>query len=230
MGIHLRTGANMAQKQGLRLGYTAPDFEAKTTKGDVKFHDWIGDSWAILFSHPADFTPVCTTELGEVARLAGEFDKRNVKRIGLSCNSLESHEKWEKDINETQGCTVDFPIIADPERKVAHLYDMLDEQDLTNLDEKGLPFTVRTVFIIDDKKTVRLSLQYPASTGRQFNEILRCIDSLQLTDKEKVATPQGWTPGDKVIVHNSLKTEDAKKHFEGKQVEEVYPYLRFVQL
>merc|ERR1712230_327954 len=205
MGIHLRTGANMAQKQGLRLGYTAPDFEAKTTKGDVKFHDWIGDSWAILFSHPADFTPVCTTELGEVARLAGEFDKRNVKRIGLSCNSLESHEKWEKDINETQGCTVDFPIIADPERKVAHLYDMLDEQDLTNLDEKGLPLT-----------------------GRQFTEVLRCIDSLQLGDKHKIATPVNWKQGDRVIVRADVKTEEAEKIF-GK-VDVVKPYLRYTSL
>jgi len=218
----------MAQKQGLRLGYTAPDFEAKTTKGDVKFHDWIGDSWAILFSHPADFTPVCTTELGEVARLAGEFDKRNVKRIGLSCNSLESHEKWEKDINETQGCTVDFPIIADPERKVAHLYDMLDEQDLTNLDEKGLPFTVRSVYLIDPKKTIRLVLTYPASTGRQFTEVLRCIDSLQLGDKHKIATPVNWKQGDRVIVRADVKTEEAEKIF-GK-VDVVKPYLRYTSL
>merc|ERR1711939_679312 len=228
MGIHLRTGANMAQKQGLRLGYTAPDFEAKTTKGDVKFHDWIGDSWAILFSHPADFTPVCTTELGEVARLAGEFYKRNVKRIGLSCNSLESHEKWEKDINETQGCTVDFPIIADPERKVAHLYDMLDEQDLTNLDEKGLPFTVRSVYLIDPKKTIRLVLTYPASTGRQFTEVLRCIDSLQLGDKHKIATPVNWKQGDRVIVRADVKTEEAEEIF-GK-VDVVKPYLRYTSL
>ena len=202
--------------------------EAKTTKGDVKFHDWIGDSWAILFSHPADFTPVCTTELGEVARLAGEFDKRNVKRIGLSCNSLESHEKWEKDINETQGCTVDFPIIADPERKVAHLYDMLDEQDLTNLDEKGLPFTVRSVYLIDPKKTIRLVLTYPASTGRQFTEVLRCIDSLQLGDKHKIATPVNWKQGDRVIVRADVKTEEAEKIF-GK-VDVVKPYLRYTSL
>ncbi|POY75191.1 mitochondrial peroxiredoxin, thioredoxin peroxidase [Rhodotorula taiwanensis] len=201
------------QKTGLRLGYKVPDFEADTTHGKIKFHDFIENKWTILFSH----------------RLH-PFDKRGVQMIGLSCNELGSHDKWVADIEKFGGNKVGFPIIADPKREVAHLYDMLDEQDLTNLDDEGLPFTVRTVFIIDDKKTVRLSLQYPASTGRQFNEILRCIDSLQLTDKEKVATPQGWQPGDKLIVHNSLKTEDAKKHFDGKQVEEVYPYLRFVQL
>merc|ERR1711939_866328 len=195
MGIHLRTGANMARKQGLRLGYTAP---------------------------------VCTTELGEVARLAGEFDKRNVKRIGLSCNSLETHEKREKDINETQGSTVDFPIIADPERKVAHLYDMLDEKDLTNLDEKGLPFTVRSVYLIDPKKTIRLVLTYPASTGRQFTEVLRCIDSLQLGDKHKIATPVNWKQGDRVIVRADVKTEEAEKIF-GK-VDVVKPYLRYTSL
>ncbi|GAA6017345.1 hypothetical protein JCM8202_005647 [Rhodotorula sphaerocarpa] len=218
------------QKTGLRLGYKVPDFEAETTHGKIRFHEFIEGKWTILFSHPADFTPVCTTELAEAARLAPEFEKRGVQMIGLSCNELGSHDKWVADIEKFGGNKVGFPIIADPKREVAHLYDMLDEQDLTNLDEKGLPFTVRTVFVIDDKKTVRLSLQYPASTGRQFNEILRCIDSLQLTDKEKVATPQGWQPGDKVIVHNSLKTEDAKKHFDGKQVDEVYPYLRFVSL
>ncbi|GAA5908633.1 hypothetical protein JCM8208_002168 [Rhodotorula glutinis] len=199
----------MTDKVGLRLGYKAPNFDAETTQGKINFYDYIGDSWVILFSH---------------------FKKRNVKQIGLSCNELGSHEKWVADINKFGSVDLSFPIIADPSRKIAQLYDMLDEQDLTNLDDKGIPFTVRTVFVIDPAKRVRLSLQYPASTGRQFSEILRCIDSLQLTDREKVATPQGWQPGDKLIVHNSLKTEDAKKHFEGKEVEEVFPYLRFVSV
>ncbi|GAA5902378.1 hypothetical protein JCM5296_003125 [Sporobolomyces johnsonii] len=217
------------QKNGLRLGYRSPDFKANTTQGEIQFHDWIGDSWAILFSHPADFTPVCTTELGEAARLAPEFEKRGVKMIGLSCNELKSHGEWIQDINKFANVDLQFPIIADPSREVAKLYDMLDEQDLTNLDEKGIPFTVRSVYIIDPKKTIRLSLTYPASTGRQFNEILRVIDSLQLGDKNKITTPANWTPGDKVIVHPSVKTEDAKKMFPNK-VEEVYPYLRFTTL
>ncbi|BGP40148.1 peroxiredoxin 1 [Rhodotorula kratochvilovae] len=220
----------MTDKVGTRLGYKAPNFDAQTTQGKINFHDYIGDDWVILFSHPADFTPVCTTELAEAARLAPEFRKRGVKQIGLSCNELGSHEKWVQDINKFGSVDLQFPIIADPTREIAKLYDMLDEQDLTNLDEKGIPFTVRTVYIIDPAKRVRLSLQYPASTGRQFNEILRCIDSLQLTDREKVATPQGWTLGQPLIVHNSLKTEDAKKHFEGKEIKEVYPYLRFVNV
>jgi len=167
-------------RTGLRLGYLAPDFKAETTQGPISFHDWIGDSWAILFSHPADFTPVCTTELGEVAKLQPEFAKRKVKTIGLSCNELRSHGEWIKDINELSNVDLQFPIIADPSREIAHLYDMLDEQDLTNLDDKGIPFTVRSVYVIDPKKTIRLTLTYPASTGRHFGEVLRIIDSLQV--------------------------------------------------
>ncbi|SCZ88654.1 BZ3500_MvSof-1268-A1-R1_Chr2-1g04550 [Microbotryum saponariae] len=217
------------QKQGLRLGYTAPDFKADTTQGPISFHEYIGDSWAILFSHPADFTPVCTTELGEVAKLADEFKKRNVKTIGLSCNELKSHHEWIADINELSNVDLKFPIISDPTREIAKLYDMLDEQDLTNIDEKGIPFTVRSVYVIDPKKTIRLTLTYPASTGRQFNEILRVIDSLQLGDANKITTPANWQPGGKVIVHPSVKTEDAHKMFPN-GVEVAKPYLRFTTL
>ncbi|CDH51301.1 cysteine peroxiredoxin [Lichtheimia corymbifera JMRC:FSU:9682] len=221
----------------LRLGSTAPgkllscwllwvyDFEAKTTKGDIKFHDFIGDKWAILFSHPADFTPVCTTELGLVAALQDEFDKRGVKVIGLSANDLDSHEKWINDINEINSVDLQFPIIADADRKVSELYDMLDHQDATNIDAKGVPFTVRSVFIVDPKKTIRLILTYPASTGRNFDEILRVIDSLQLGDKHRITTPGNWKKGDDVIVHPSVSTEEAQKLFP-KGVKVVRPYLR----
>jgi alkyl hydroperoxide reductase subunit AhpC len=214
----------------LRLGSVAPDFEAKTTQGPIKFHDWLGGSWAILFSHPADKTPVCTTELGEVSKLSKEWEKRGVKVIGLSCNDLDLHEEWIKDINELSNTNLQFPIIADPERKVAHLYDMLDQQDLTNIDEKGIPFTVRSVFIIDPAKKIRLTLQYPASTGRQFTEVLRCIDSLQLGDKNRITTPVNWTPGGKVIVHPSVSNEEAEKIFGEGNVEYAKPYLRFTTL
>ncbi|KAI8139131.1 thioredoxin-like protein [Fennellomyces sp. T-0311] len=209
----------------LRLGSTAPDFEAQTTKGDIKFHDFIGDKWTILFSHPADFTPVCTTELGLVAALQDEFDQRNVKVIGLSANELESHNKWIADINDISGVDLQFPIIADADRKVSALYDMLDHQDITNVDAKGIPFTVRSVFIIDPKKTIRLILSYPASTGRNFDEILRVIDSLQLGDKHRITTPGNWKKGDDVIVHPSVSTEEAQKIFP-KGVKVVRPYLR----
>ncbi|POV98794.1 hypothetical protein PSTT_14177 [Puccinia striiformis] len=175
----------------VRLGSVAPEFSAETTNGPIKsFHEWVGDSWAILFSHPADFTPVCTTELGEVARRQKDFEARNTKVIGLSCNKLKSHEDWIKDINLVSSVELSFPIIADSSRKIATLYDMLDEQDETNKDRKGIPFTVRSVFIIDPAKKVRLILQYPASTGRQFDEIIRVLDSLQLVDKHPVTTPQ----------------------------------------
>ncbi|KIM33282.1 hypothetical protein M408DRAFT_326058 [Serendipita vermifera MAFF 305830] len=202
----------------LRLGSIAPDFEAQTTAGNIKFHDWIGDSWAILFSHPADFTPVCTTELGEVARRAPEFAARGVKLIGLSANGLESHEKWIKDIEsygaaEVGPTNVQFPIIADADRKVSALYDMLDAVDATNVDAKGIPFTVRTVFVIDPKKVIRLTISYPAQTGRNFDEVLRVIDSLQLGDKHKVVTPVNWKKGDDVIVHASLNDNQAKELF-----------------
>ncbi|KAL1934780.1 hypothetical protein VTP01DRAFT_6962 [Rhizomucor pusillus] len=209
----------------LRLGSVAPDFEAQTTKGNIKFHEFIGDNWTILFSHPADFTPVCTTELGLVAALQDEFDKRNVKVIGLSANGLEEHRKWITDINDISGVDLQFPIIADADRKVSELYDMLDHQDATNVDAKGIPFTVRSVFIIDPKKTIRLIITYPASTGRNFDEILRVIDSLQLGDKYKITTPGNWKKGDDVIVHPSVSTEEAQKIFP-KGVKVVRPYLR----
>lgn len=201
----------------LRLGSIAPDFEAQTTAGPIKFHEWIGNTWAILFSHPGDFTPVCTTELGEVARRAPEFAQRNVKLIGLSANSLDDHEKWVKDINEYGSkigpTDVQFPIIADPDRKISTLYDMLDEQDATNRDAKGLPFTVRTVFVIDPKKVIRLTVSYPASTGRNFDEILRVVDSLQIGDKHRVTTPVNWKKGEDVIVHPGVTNEEAKTLF-----------------
>ncbi|KIL70146.1 hypothetical protein M378DRAFT_156205 [Amanita muscaria Koide BX008] len=201
----------------LRLGSIAPDFEAQTTAGPIKFHEWIDNTWAILFSHPGDFTPVCTTELGEVARRAPEFAQRNVKLIGLSANSLDDHEKWVKDINEYGSkfgpTDVQFPIIADPDRKISTLYDMLDEQDATNRDAKGLPFTVRTVFVIDPKKVIRLTVSYPASTGRNFDEILRVVDSLQIGDKHRVTTPVNWKKGEDVIVHPGVTNEEAKTLF-----------------
>ncbi|CAG7849154.1 Peroxiredoxin-6; AltName: Full=1-Cys peroxiredoxin; Short=1-Cys PRX; AltName: Full=Acidic calcium-independent phospholipase A2; Short=aiPLA2; AltName: Full=Antioxidant protein 2; AltName: Full=Non-selenium glutathione peroxidase; Short=NSGPx; AltName: Full=Thiol-specific antioxidant protein [Serendipita indica DSM 11827] len=216
----------------LRLGSIAPDFSAETTAGPIKFHEWLGDSWAILFSHPADFTPVCTTELGEVARRAPEFAQRGVKLIGLSANGLESHQDWIKDINsygsQAVGPTdVQFPIIADADRKVATLYDMLDALDATNVDAKGIPFTVRTVFIIDPKKIIRLTLSYPAAVGRNFDEILRVVDALQLGDKAKVVTPVNWKQGGDVIVHASLNDQQAKELFPDHT--KPLPYLRFTK-
>ncbi|ORX53100.1 thioredoxin-like protein [Hesseltinella vesiculosa] len=211
----------------LRLGSTAPDFEAQTTKGPIKFHEFIGDKWTILFSHPADFTPVCTTELGVVAALQDEWEKRNVKVIGLSANGLDDHQKWIEDINEVNSVTLDFPIIADADRKVSTLYDMLDHQDATNVDAKGIPFTVRSVFIIDPKKTIRLILTYPASTGRNFDEILRVIDSLQLGDQHRITTPANWKKGDDVIIHPSVSTAEAHELF--KNVRVIKPYLRLTK-
>jgi len=217
----------------LRLGNIAPDFEAETTAGPIKFHDWIGDSWAILFSHPGDFTPVCTTELGEVARRAPDFEKRNTKVIGISANGLQSHNKWVEDINEYGGkigpTDVQFPIIADEDRKISTLYDMLDEQDATNRDAKGLPFTIRTVFVIDPKKVIRLTLAYPASTGRNFDEIIRVLDSLQLGDKHRVTTPVNWKKGEDVIVHPSVNNEEAKTLFPEVTFHK-QPYLRTTPL
>jgi len=212
----------------LRLGSIAPDFEAQTTVGPIKFHDWIGSSWAVLFSHPGDFTPVCTTELGEVARRAPDFEKRNVKVIGISANGLEDHHKWVEDINEYGAkvgpTNVKFPIIADPDRQISTLYDMLDYQDPTNRSAKGLPFTVRTVFVIDPKKVIRLMISYPASTGRNFDEIIRVIDSLQLGDKHRITTPVNWNRGDDVIVHPSVTNDEAKKLFPDFTAHK--PYLR----
>jgi alkyl hydroperoxide reductase subunit AhpC len=202
----------------LRLGDTAPDFTAETTQGPVKFHDWIGDSWAVLFSHPRDYTPVCTTELGYVARLKGEFDKRNVKTIGLSIDPVDSHKGWMKDIKETQGHEPTFPIVADPERKVANLYGMMHPAH----DEV---YTVRTVFVIDPKKKIRLTITYPQTTGRNFDEILRVIDSLQLTDGHRVATPVNWKQGDDVIIVPAVTDEEAKAKFP-KGWKTLKPYLR----
>lgn len=205
----------------LRLGDTAPDFDADTTLGRLKFHQWLGGSWGVLFSHPRNYTPVCTTELGYTAKLKPEFDKRNVKAIGLSVDKIEDHHGWMKDIEETQGAALNFPLIADPDRKVADLYDMIHPNASDT-------FTVRSVFIIDPSKKIRLTLTYPASTGRNFDEILRVIDSLQLTDGYKVATPVNWQKGDDVIIVPSIKSEDAKALFpEGWK--ELKPYLRLVR-
>ncbi|KAG5343052.1 hypothetical protein C0989_000042 [Termitomyces sp. Mn162] len=211
----------------LRLGSIAPDFEAQTTAGPIKFHEWIGNSWAVLFSHPGDFTPVCTTELGEVARRASDFEKRGVKVIGISANGLEDHNKWIQDINEYGG-KVGPTDIADPDRKISTLYDMLDAQDATNRDAKGLPYTIRTVFVIDPKKVIRLTLAYPASTGRNFDEIIRVIDSLQIGDKHRVTTPVNWKKGDDVIVHPSVTNEEAKTLFPEFTIHK--PYLRTTPL
>ncbi len=190
----------------LRLGDTAPDFEADTTQGRIRFHDWIGEGWAILFSHPKDFTPVCTTELGYVGKLVPEFTKRGVKVIGLSVDPVSLHAGWVKDIEETQHAKVAFPIIADPERKVANLYGMMHPSH----DEV---YTVRTVFVIDPKRKIRLMITYPQTTGRNFDEILRVVDSLQLTDKYQVATPVNWKQGEDVIIVPSVSDDDAKKKF-----------------
>ncbi|KAI9661224.1 MAG: hypothetical protein M1821_009551 [Bathelium mastoideum] len=212
----------------LRLGSLAPNFKAKTTHGDIDFHQFIGDKWAILFSHPADFTPVCTTELGAFARMKDEFEKRNVKMIGLSANDLKSHDAWISDINQISNTSLQFPIIADADRKVAFLYDMIDQQDLDNIDEKGIAFTIRSVFVIDPQKKIRLTMMYPASTGRNTSEVIRVIDSLQTGDAKGVTTPIDWVPGDDVIVPPSVNTEDAKKKFG--DVREMKPYLRFTNV
>jgi alkyl hydroperoxide reductase subunit AhpC len=202
----------------LRLGDIAPDFEAETSQGKIKFHEWLGDSWGVLFSHPADFTPVCTTELGTVANYYPEFEKRNVKVIALSVDGVASHMEWIKDINETQNTTVNFPIIADEDKHIAELYDMIHP----NASES---FTVRSVFIIAPDKKIKLTLTYPASTGRNFDELLRVIDSLQLTAKYSVATPANWKDGDKVVISTSVKDEDIAAKFP-KGYERIKPYLR----
>ncbi|MBO0329265.1 peroxiredoxin [[Muricauda] lutisoli] len=202
----------------LRLGDTAPDFTAVTSEGTLNFYEYLGDSWGILFSHPADFTPVCTTELGTAAKFKDEFDKRNVKMMALSVDGAASHMEWIKDINETQNTEVNFPIVADVERKVSDLYDMIHP----NADDT---LTVRSVFIIGPDKKIKLTLTYPASTGRNFYELLRVVDSLQLTANHKVATPANWKHGEKVVVSPSIPTEEAKEIFT-KGVEEVKPYLR----
>jgi len=202
----------------LQLGDTVPNFTQASSEGEIKFYDWAGDSWVVLFSHPADYTPVCTTELGTVASLQSEFQKRNVKTIALSVDDVESHKGWIGDINETQNTTVNYPILADGDRTVADLYGMVHPKSLNNL-------TVRSVFIIDPNKKLRLTITYPASTGRNFDEILRVIDSLQLTDYHQVATPANWQDGDDCVVVPSIPTEEAKQKFP-KGVTEIKPYLR----
>lgn len=203
----------------LRIGDTAPDFTQDSTEGKINFHTWIGKDWAVLFSHPKDFTPVCTTELGEASRLKGEFEKRGVKIIGLSVDTLSDHEGWSKDIKETQGCALNFPLVADADRKVSKLYDMIHP----NADDT---FTVRSVFIIDANKKIRLIMTYPASTGRNFAEILRTIDSLQLTDQHKVATPVNWKHGEDVIIIPTLTDETEMKTLFPKGYKTIKPYLR----
>lgn len=202
----------------VRLGDIAPDFVAQTTDGTIHFHEWLGDSWGVLFSHPKDFTPVCTTELGYVAKIKPEFDKRNVKVIGLSVDSVDSHVKWEGDIEETQGTAVNFPMIGDSDRTVSNLYDMIHPNANDTL-------TVRSVFVIGPDKKVKLTLTYPASTGRNFDEILRVIDSLQLTAKYKVATPANWQYNQDVIIGGSVSDDEAKTLFPNGW-KTVKPYLR----
>jgi thioredoxin-dependent peroxiredoxin len=202
----------------LRLGDIAPDFKAQTTEGDISFHQWLGDKWGVLYSHPADFTPVCTTELGRTAKLKGEFEKRNCKVIALSVDPLAEHMKWLADIEETQQVKMNFPIIADEDKKVAVLYDMMHP----NASEK---YTVRSVFVIDPNKKIRLTLTYPPSTGRNFDEILRVIDSLQLTDNYSVATPVDWEFGEDVVISPAVTNEEADKKFP-KGYKEIKPYLR----
>ena len=202
----------------LRLGDKAPNFTAQTSEGELNFYDYLGDGWGILFSHPADYTPVCTTELGTVAKYSKEFEKRNVKFLALSVDGVDSHKGWIKDINETQNTTVNYPIIADEDRKVSDLYDMIHPNANATL-------TVRSVFVIGPDKTIKLIITYPASTGRNFDELLRVIDSLQLTAYHKVATPANWKHGDDVVVSPAIATEDAKNIFK-KGVKEIKPYLR----
>ena len=204
--------------KSIRLGDLAPNFRAKSTEGEINFHEWLGDSWGILFSHPADYTPVCTTELGTVAKCKAEFDKRNVKVLALSEDNLESHFGWIKDINETQNTTVNFPIIADDDRKVAMMYDMIHP----NADDK---MTVRSVFVIDPEKKVRLMITYPASTGRNFDEILRVVDSLQLTAYHQVATPANWHQGEDCVIVPSVSEDQLAENFP-KGYTEIKSYLR----
>ena len=204
----------------LRLMDEAPDFTAETTEGTVRFHEWLGDSWGILFSHPADYTPVCTTELGYMARIAGEFARRDVKILAISVDPLDSHRGWISDINETQNATVNYPMIADPDQEVAQLYDMIHP----NADDK---MTVRSVFVIGPDKKIKLMLTYPASTGRNFDEILRVVDSLQLTANHKLATPVNWTSGEDCIIVPAVTDEEADKTYS--DIRRVKPYLRYVK-
>ena len=214
----------------LRLGATAPDFNAETTEGPIKVHEWIGDKWAMLFSHPKDFTPVCTTELGYVAKLKSEFDKRNLKVIGLSVDSVEDHKKWSKDIEETQGAAPNYPMIGDPDLQVAKLYDMLPAETTGAAAGRTAAdnFTVRNVYIIGPDKKIKLIITYPMTTGRNFDEILRVVDSIQLTANHKVATPANWKNGEDVIIVPAVSNEEAKAKFpEGWQT--LKPYLRLAK-
>jgi thioredoxin-dependent peroxiredoxin len=204
----------------LRIGDTVPDFTAETTEGPISFHEWIGDSWAVLFSHPKDFTPVCTTELGEASRLKPEFDRRGVKIVGLSVDPADSHRRWAADIEETQGQALNFPVIADSDRKVSDMYDMIHPNASDT-------FTVRSVFIIGPDKKVKATLTYPASAGRNFDEILRLVDSLQLTSQYSVATPVNWKPGEDCIIVPAVTDEQAKEKFPGGW-KALKPYLRIV--
>ncbi|MFP5257162.1 MAG: peroxiredoxin [Acidimicrobiia bacterium] len=203
---------------GLHLGDEAPDFTAMTTDGEISFHDWKKGSWAVFFSHPADFTPVCTTELGRTSALKSEFDKRGTKAIAISVDPVEDHHRWAPDIVEIGGTDLNFPIIADPDRKISELYDMIHPGE-------GDTSTVRSVFIIDPSNKIRLTLTYPKSVGRNFDEILRVIDALQATDANPISTPADWKPGDRIIVAPTMSTEDAKARFQN--VDEKKPYLRF---
>jgi thioredoxin-dependent peroxiredoxin len=213
----------------LRIGETAPDFEADTTQGRIRFHDWIGDSWAILFSHPKDFTPVCTTELGYMAKLEPEFKKRNVKIIGLSVDPVDAHSKWSDDIKETQGYAPNYPMIGDPELKVAKAWGMLPAETAGGAQGRTAAdnYTVRNVFVVGPDKKIKLILVYPMTTGRNFDEVLRVIDSIQLTAKHKVATPVNWKNGEDVIIAGSVSDEEAKKQYpQGWKAPK--PYLRIV--
>jgi thioredoxin-dependent peroxiredoxin len=212
----------------LRIGDTAPNFQAQTTQGPIDFHQWIGDGWAILFSHPKDFTPVCTTELGTMAKMKPEFDKRNAKILGLSIDPVDDHKKWVKDIEETQGTAVNYPMIGDPDLKIAKLYDMLPAEATPGKRTAADNATVRTVFAIGPDKKIKLMLFYPMTTGRNFDEILRALDSMQLTAKHKVATPAQWKQGQDVIIAGSVSDEEAKKLFpQGWKAPK--PYLRITQ-
>jgi alkyl hydroperoxide reductase subunit AhpC len=212
-----------ARHMTLRIGDVAPDFEQESSAGRIRFHEWLGNSWGVLFSHPADFTPVCTTELGYTAKLKAEFDKRNVKVLALSVDSVDSHRKWIPDIEDTQSVQVNFPILADGDRKVSTLYDMIHPNASATL-------TVRSVFIIDPQKKIRATITYPASTGRNFDEILRVIDSLQLTDRESLATPVNWKPGDDAIIVPSLTDPEVLKQKFPQGFRALRPYLRYVSV
>jgi len=220
--------SNESRAPPLRLGSIAPNFQAETTIGMIDFHEFIGDQWVLLFSHPEDYTPVCTTELASMARFQPEFAKRGVQLIGLSADTVEAHGGWISDINEIAGVDLVFPMIGDKNRQVAFAYDMLDHQDTTNVDSRGQALTIRSVFIIDPQKTIRVILSYPASTGRNSKEILRIIDSLQSGDNHRITTPVNWIPGDDVIIHPTVTNDEATKLFPDFRV--VKPYLRYTAL